>query len=125
MAEIGFYHPDVGYWQANDENIKSHVLQSYPKGYVQVPIKPGAYYEWNGSDWVKDTQAEYEGLSVEVRILRDKELRSLDKVTSNPLRWASFTDEQKSAYADYRQALLDVPQQDGFPYDVTWPTKPE
>ena len=24
----------------------------------------------------------------------------------------------------YRQALRDVPQQDGFPFNITWPTKP-
>jgi len=27
--------------------------------------------------------------------------------------------------ATYRQALRDVPQQAGFPDDVTWPMKPE
>lgn len=26
---------------------------------------------------------------------------------------------------EYRQALRDIPQQDGFPYEITWPTKPE
>ena len=25
----------------------------------------------------------------------------------------------------YRQLLRDVPAQEGFPYDITWPTKPE
>jgi len=25
----------------------------------------------------------------------------------------------------YRQALRDIPQQDGFPHDVTWPTHPD
>ena len=29
------------------------------------------------------------------------------------------------AYADYRQALRDVPQQAGFPGDIDWPAKPE
>lgn len=27
--------------------------------------------------------------------------------------------------AAYRQALRDVPQQEGFPSTITWPTKPE
>ena len=31
----------------------------------------------------------------------------------------------KDLWAPYRQALRDVPQQAGFPTDVTWPTKPE
>ena len=28
-------------------------------------------------------------------------------------------------WISYRQALRDVPQQLGFPFDVIWPTKPE
>jgi hypothetical protein len=49
----------------------------------------------------------------------------VDPIVSNPLRWAALTAEQQQAWADYRQALLDVPTQDGFPHDVVWPTKPE
>jgi len=29
------------------------------------------------------------------------------------------------AWIDYCQALRDVPAQEGFPWDVTWPTQPE
>lgn len=36
----------------------------------------------------------------------------------------SVLDEQKAELATYRQALLDVPQQEGFPSEVTWPDKP-
>lgn len=28
-------------------------------------------------------------------------------------------------WADYRQELRDVPEQEGFPWSVTWPTKPQ
>lgn len=31
----------------------------------------------------------------------------------------------KEAYAEYRQALRDVPSQPGFPNDIIWPEKPE
>jgi len=27
--------------------------------------------------------------------------------------------------AIYRQALRDIPQQEGFPYNVVWPEKPD
>jgi len=30
----------------------------------------------------------------------------------------------KSQWATYRQALRDIPTQTGFPWEVTWPTKP-
>jgi hypothetical protein len=31
----------------------------------------------------------------------------------------------KDKWATYRQALREVPQQPGFPTNITWPTKPE
>ena len=50
----------------------------------------------------------------------------LDEVVDkmNPMRWETFTEVQKQAWRDYRQALLDVPQQDGFPETVEWPVPP-
>lgn len=60
-----------------------------------------------------------------VRMKRNALLSAeVDPIASNTLRWAALTAEQQQAWADYRQALLDVPQQEGFPYSVEWPTKP-
>jgi hypothetical protein len=41
--------------------------------------------------------------------------------------WTQLADPliDKTAWATYRQALRDVPQQDGFPNTITWPEKPE
>jgi len=39
--------------------------------------------------------------------------------------WAVSDRTMTQAETDYRQALRDVPQQDGFPINITWPTKPE
>jgi hypothetical protein len=61
----------------------------------------------------------------EARAERDMKLATeVDPIAGNALRWASLTTEQQQAWADYRQALLDVPSQSGFPHDVVWPTKP-
>jgi hypothetical protein len=40
--------------------------------------------------------------------------------------WTQLTDApvDVQAWAEYRQALRDVPDQDGFPWDVEWPEKP-
>jgi len=39
--------------------------------------------------------------------------------------WMGMSDVTMPAeWATYRQALRDVPSQDGFPHTVTWPTKP-
>jgi len=40
--------------------------------------------------------------------------------------WTQLPDSNvnKKLWAQYRQALRDVPEQSGFPYDVIWPKKP-
>jgi hypothetical protein len=37
----------------------------------------------------------------------------------------SLTEEQKAAWAEYRQALRDVTKQPGFPESITWPSTPQ
>lgn len=43
----------------------------------------------------------------------------------NPVRWATMSTEQQQQWLDYRQLLLNVPQQAGFPDEIIWPQKPE
>jgi|TARA_R110002153_G_C13166921_1_gene483684 hypothetical protein len=55
--------------------------------------------------------------SEEVRTLRDELLASTD--------WTANTDVTMTAdMTAYRQALRDIPAQDGFPNTVTWPVAP-
>ena len=77
--------------------------------------------------YVPPTQAELDAQTADaVRSERDMKLAiEVDPIAGNTLRWNSLTAEQQQAWADYRQALLDITDQPGFPYDVTWPTKPE
>ena len=61
-----------------------------------------------------------------VRYERDQKLEiEVDPIVSNPLRWGSLSDEQQLAFTVYRQNLLDIPEQENFPHNVVWPTKPE
>lgn len=41
--------------------------------------------------------------------------------------WTQVSDApvDQEAWATYRQELRDITTQDGFPTDITWPTKPE
>lgn len=65
-------------------------------------------------------------LAASVRGQRDGLLASdVDPIAGNALRWAALTDAQRSAWGNYRTALLDLPTQAGFPNTITWPTKPE
>ena len=78
-------------------------------------------------DGVTTTKAEHEAAyqarldadaAKAVRAERDQKLKDTD--------WMGMSDVTMSAdWATYRQALRDVPGQDGFPHTVTWPTKPE
>jgi len=60
-----------------------------------------------------------------VRRSRDALLEQLDSIVLHPLRWNSFSEEEKAEVGEYRQQLLDIPQQKGFPSGVQWPTLPE
>jgi hypothetical protein len=75
--------------------------------------------------YVAPTQAELNAaLAAEVRSNRNGRLTEVDAIAGNTLRWAALDAETQAAWAIYRQALLDVPQQADFPNTVTWPTKP-
>lgn len=64
--------------------------------------------------------------SQDIRITRNMLLETdVDPVVTNPLRWNDLTAEKQQEWIDYRQALLDVPQQATFPNEVTWPIKPQ
>jgi len=76
--------------------------------------------------YVPPTQAELDAaLASEVRADRDGRLTEVDAIAGNALRWADLTSAKQAEWSTYRQALLDVPQQAGFPNSITWPTKPQ
>ena len=58
---------------------------------------------------------------MQVRKERDALLAECDWVT---IKGADTNTPVDEAWATYRQALRDITTQDGFPYSVTWPTKP-
>lgn len=62
--------------------------------------------------------AELEGAKARVRAQRDKLLAETD--------WTQVADApvDQQAWATYRQALRNVPEQPGFPASVTWPNDP-
>jgi len=124
-TEKGLYHPDCGYWQVSSKPSASSKA-SWPEGTVEVELCPGEGYTYNGTSWVApSSEWLYEKESVEVRLARDRQLKILDRILSNPLRWAAMTTEEQNTWSTYRTDLLNVPQQSGFPGSVVWPVKPE
>ena len=86
-------------------------------------------------------ERDYDGTAREIRELRNKLLAESDKemtidrivssLPDNPGSVTAFLPFLKSllvsltgGMAKYRQALRDVPQQEGFPYNVVWPEAP-
>lgn len=51
LMEKGFYHADRGYWQTTGD-VPEHILASYPEGTVEITLKPGPDYEFDGDDWI-------------------------------------------------------------------------
>lgn len=49
--ERGYFHASRGYWQTISEP-SLQILADYPEGTVEVPLKPDADHEWNGSEWI-------------------------------------------------------------------------
>ncbi len=81
-------------------------------------------YLLDNPEMLLDLEAiEMEQLTREVRAHRDSLLKEVVD-TMNPMRWETLTELQKDAWRAYRQALLDVPQQEGFPTNIVWPEAP-
>jgi len=62
-----------------------------------------------------------EEAAIHVRSRRDVLLRASDWVV---IKAYELGESAPTEWATYRQALRDITAQEGFPYQVTWPTKP-
>ena len=109
-------HLIAGHWDTN---------KYYVDGGVIKEITPNPSYdhiiydlEWSTKTW-QINLVRTERLA---RQTRNACLHYLDRV--NPIWYASLTTDQQQQLITYRQQLLDVPQQAGFPSTIVWPTKP-
>ena len=66
-------------------------------------------------------QVEKDMLSSDIRAERDRLISETDYLTNNDY---PISEEDRELIRVYRQALRDVPQQEGFPESVIWPEKP-
>ncbi|MBI6628314.1 hypothetical protein [Pontibaca salina] len=60
----GFYHPERGYWQTITTPTPEQIA-ALPEGTVTVPLKPGADYDWDGTQWVHTPPDPVEALEQE------------------------------------------------------------
>lgn len=89
---------------------------------VDMPPQPSMnhVFDYDAKSWVFDTKS----ASAKAYLQRNQLLQDgPDRI--NPIWWNSMTAEQQQAWTTYRQSLLDVPQQPGFPEQIDWPAKPQ
>jgi hypothetical protein len=117
------------------------ILNTQGHSYVEGHFDQDQYYVVNGQPQIKPIKPNFADLIYEFdyttqawvidleqtqkhcRMLRNTWLSVVDRI--NPVWYASLTAQQQQELATYRQALLDIPQQAGFPESVEWPAKPE
>ncbi len=152
QGQIRSMHPNVSLpkvWNANvNETLGIDPVLASPKpdpsGDYKVVVRNGVEQDANGN-WVwawteNDMFQEYtddEGTIVTVQAQIDAKvaadnaaLEATERATRDDLLKATdhygLSDvSMTEAMTAYRQALRDVPQQEGFPQTITWPTKPE
>jgi hypothetical protein len=76
------------------------------------------------AEYVPPAPPSNEQLAEMARAMRGHLLQRLDVFVSNPLRWSTLSEDMQAEASGYRQALLDVPQQEGFPSTILWPEAP-
>lgn len=89
------------------------------KVYPWRPEQPDEHAVWSDRDlrWVT--------LGERTTAARRSRLARLAACDWTQVADAPTSDEQRAAWATYRQALRDVPLQSGFPDNVTWPEEPK
>ncbi|MCM1516228.1 MAG: phage tail assembly chaperone [Paraprevotella sp.] len=101
------------FYRADDGTIQEQWIHPVT-GLGEVPM-PNTYAS---RDEVPKTDKEMEAV---VRSQRNALLQEADILINK----AIDADEDISALSAYRQALRDVPQQEGFPHNVVWPELPQ
>jgi hypothetical protein len=111
----------------NDDNGNPSSIKAQIDGKsLSVPLDPGNRHyaeimqQVDAGELVvePDPGPSEEQLAARARSQRDALLSQSD--------WTQVPDApvDQSAWAGYRQTLRDIPQQAGFPTEITWPTKP-
>lgn len=92
---------------------------------VPFPPKPAAQDQvcWLWHSDLKAWQMDLAGTDAQARALRARYLAKIDRM--NPAWWASLDEIQQAQYNQYRQDLLDMTDQPGWPAVITWPAAPD
>lgn len=99
-----------------------NLFQTLAEGSTEYRVKRGEDLSWTVEKIPEKTEAEKLAEAEEqVRAQRDSLIAATDFLMASDY---PISDEDRAAVAAYRQALRDVPQQEGFPHEVVWPEAP-
>jgi hypothetical protein len=94
-------------------------ISALPEGWF------GAGWSYTNGVWTQVAQRpEPQTRSAQHRREREERNKLLSQSDWTQIDDAPLTTVQKAAWALYRQALRDLPQQEGFPRTVSWPSPP-
>lgn len=88
---------------------------------IDMPPRPDENYvfDYTSKAWIPNLPSANErAISKRNQLLAD----GPDRV--NPMWWASMSTAEQAAVTEYRQALLDITNQPGYPMDIEWPEIP-
>ena len=91
---------------------------------LEYPERPSLDFEWNGTHWVQ-VKSDAEIIAEKAERLRNTRNTLLAKSDWTQMPDSPLSQEQRQAWADYRQALRDLPQSNLDLDAVKWPQQPE
>lgn len=100
---VGFY---VATEIPDDSEIYKYLIEQYKSGKLKI------------KEFVENVDL----LKSDIRAQRNAILSETDYLVNNDY---PISDSDKKIIREYRQALRDIPQQQGFPKNVIWPEKPK
>lgn len=131
--EFRSLHPNTSFPQLTEEILSSYDADivfngAYPAaGRYQIVYRDGVEQQEDGKWYTKHSLADMDAEGI-----RNADAQQADAVRNernNRLSKSDFSQlpdspVDKAAWAEYRQQLRDLPLQQGFPWDIVWPTKP-
>jgi hypothetical protein len=121
--KYGYVRSD-GYLQFYTTNGEPQDLPGLTRVELTDDIPPGPAghsYHWGAQQWQDNRPPEY--FAAKARQDRDQLLVDSDWTDTLSAK-TRLGDTLYQEWQTYRQALRDVPQQAGFPTNITWPTAP-
>ena len=90
--------------------------------FIPIPKQPSEYHVWDWPTlaWIQDRALAEKSVRAKRAMLLSN---TVDKI--NAVRWAVMSESERAEWDTYRTSLLDITEQDGFPFDVIWRSAPQ